>query len=63
MRDNLMCRSNQKPTDQKGMKIAGKKRQNIAENVHQMGYHYSWSSTESVKIEIGTYSSKTKTTT
>ena len=34
------------------MKIAGKKRQNIAENVHQMGYHYGWSSTESVKIEI-----------
>ena len=47
-----MCRSNQKPTDQKGMKIAGKKRQNIAENVHQMGYHYGGSSTESVKIEI-----------
>ena len=44
------------------MKIAGKKRQNIAENVHQMGYHYGWSSTESVKIEIGTYS-KTNTTT
>ena len=34
------------------MKIAGKKRQNIAENVHQMGYHYGGSSTESVKIEI-----------
>ena len=47
-----MSRSNQKPTNQKSMKIGGKKRQNIAENVHQMGYHYGWSSTESVKIEI-----------
>ena len=52
MRDNLMCGSNQKPTYQKGMKIAGKKCQNIAENVHQMGYHYGGSSTESEKIEI-----------